>query len=250
MVIADFKKMKEKNATVSKLALAAAKASNVLEVDTEEKKVRRTVAFEGDMTLPKSLMMSGSEETKLYNFVQLTIQKLEASLPALLDGDEEDNYQKLVVWVNGFRDTLVTVGTACSGQTKGAMANAVISVWDLKNNQSGENLRVCGVAAVYEILTDLLSGPLGSAKPDVCERSRSRDLGLLPRMRTGPRNHPSSNRMQLHPVLSLQGNRGGRRDKSVQLNGHILDSSSTGELCELIEAHAEEFDSINVETAF
>ena len=44
LVIADFKKMKEKNATVSKLALAAAKASNVLEVDTEEKKVRRTMS--------------------------------------------------------------------------------------------------------------------------------------------------------------------------------------------------------------
>ena len=29
---------------------------------------------------------------------------------------------------------------------------------------------------------------------------------------------------------------------SVQLNRHILDSSSTEELCELIKAHAEEFD--------
>jgi hypothetical protein len=37
---------------------------------------------------------------------------------------------------------------------------------------------------------------------------------------------------------------------SVQLNEHILDSSSKGELCELIEARAEEFDSINVSTAF
>ena len=37
---------------------------------------------------------------------------------------------------------------------------------------------------------------------------------------------------------------------SVQLNRHILESSSTGELCELIEARAEEFDSINVATAF
>jgi hypothetical protein len=29
---------------------------------------------------------------------------------------------------------------------------------------------------------------------------------------------------------------------SVQLNRHILNSRSTGELCELIEEHAEEFD--------
>ena len=29
---------------------------------------------------------------------------------------------------------------------------------------------------------------------------------------------------------------------SVQLNKYILNSSSTGELCELIEEHAEEFD--------
>ena len=44
----------------------------------------------------------------------------------------------------------------------------------------------------------------------------------------------------------MQGNgRGGR-----ELNRHILDCGSTGELCELIEAHAEEFDAVNVSTAF
>jgi len=57
---------------------------------------------------------------------------------------------------------------------------------------------------------------------------------LLPRMRTGPRNPPLSNRMQ--------GNCGGGRGTTsqyAQLNSHILDCGSTGELCELIEAHAE-----------
>jgi GTPase SAR1 family protein len=105
------------------------------------------------------------EQALLYNFVQLAKQKLDASLPALLDGNEADKYQKLVVWVRGFRDTLFTVGAACSGQIKGAMGNALISAWDLKNNQPGENLRAGGVAAVYETLEGLLSGPLASAKP-------------------------------------------------------------------------------------
>jgi len=36
----------------------------------------------------------------------------------------------------------------------------------------------------------------------------------------------------------------------MQLNHNIQDCGSTGELCELIEAHAEEFDHINVVTAF
>jgi len=36
----------------------------------------------------------------------------------------------------------------------------------------------------------------------------------------------------------------------MQLNRHILDCGSTGELCELIEAHAEEFNAVNVATAF
>jgi hypothetical protein len=34
----------------------------------------------------------------------------------------------------------------------------------------------------------------------------------------------------------------------MQLNRHILDCDSTGELCELIEAHAEEFNAVNVAT--
>ena len=37
---------------------------------------------------------------------------------------------------------------------------------------------------------------------------------------------------------------------SVQLNMQIQDSSSTEELCELIESHAEEFSPINVSSAF
>ena len=64
-------------------------------------------------------------------------------------------------------------------------------------------------------------------------------------MRTGPRNPPLSNRMQ--------GNGGGGRGTTahyMQLNRHILDCGSTGELCELIEAHAEEFNAVNVATAF
>jgi len=36
----------------------------------------------------------------------------------------------------------------------------------------------------------------------------------------------------------------------MQLNRHILDCGSTGELCELIETHAEEFNAVNVATAF
>ena len=68
-------------------------------------------------------------------------------------------------------------------------------------------------------------------------------------MRTGPRNPPLSNRKQ--------GNGGGGRGTTahspphnMQLNRHILDCGSTGELCELIEAHAEEFNVVNVATAF
>ena len=49
------------------------------------------------------------------------------------------------------------------------------------------------------------------------------------RNRDGPRNPLLRNRMQ--------GDGGGGRHVSVQLNRHILDSGSTGELCELIEAH-------------
>ena len=55
-------------------------------------------------------------------------------------------------------------------------------------------------------------------------------------MRTGPRNPPLSNR--------VQGNGGGGRGTTahyMQLNRHILDCGSTGELCELIEAHVAEF---------
>ena len=51
----------------------------------------------------------------------------------------------------------------------------------------------------------------------------------------------------------MQGNGGGGRGTTsqyAQLNSHILDCGSTGELCELIEAHAEEFDAVNVATAF
>jgi hypothetical protein len=50
-----------------------------------------------------------------------------------------------------------------------------------------------------------------------------------------------------------EGNGGGGRGTTAhyaQLNSHILDCGSTGELCELIEAHAEEFDAVNVATAF
>jgi hypothetical protein len=55
-VIADFKKMKEKNATVAKLALAA-KASDLLAVDAEEKKVRRTTPLpDTDVTLPRTVV--------------------------------------------------------------------------------------------------------------------------------------------------------------------------------------------------
>jgi hypothetical protein len=39
----------------------------------------------------------------------------------------------------------------------------------------------------------------------------------------------------------MQGNGGGGRHESVQLNKQILDCGSTGELCELIEAHVAEF---------
>jgi hypothetical protein len=68
---------------------------------------------------------------------------------------------------------------------------------------------------------------------------------MLPTMRMGLRNPPLSNRMQ--------GNCGGGRGTTshyTQLNRHILDCGSTGELCELIESHAEEFDAVNVATAF
>jgi len=41
-----------------------------------------------------------------------------------------------------------------------------------------------------------------------------------------------------------------RTTPHMQLNHNIQDCGSTGELCELIEAHAEEFDHINVVTAF
>jgi len=109
--------------------------------------------------------MSWGVEAKLYNFVQWAIQKLEADTPELTDEDEEDNYQELVVWVRGFRNQLITVGAACSGEMKGAMANTLLSVWDLKNNQPGENLRAGGVAAVHKALEDLLSGPLAKSTP-------------------------------------------------------------------------------------
>ena len=49
-------------------------------------------------------------EAKLYNFVQHAIQKLEADTPEPTDENEEDNYQKLVVWVRGFRNQLLTLG--------------------------------------------------------------------------------------------------------------------------------------------
>jgi len=51
----------------------------------------------------------------------------------------------------------------------------------------------------------------------------------------------------------MQGNGGGGRGTTshyAQLNRRILDCGSTGELCELIEADAEEFDVVNVGTAF
>lgn len=38
-------------------------------------------------------VMSWGAESKLYNFVQWGIQKLEAVTPELTDEDEEDNYQ-------------------------------------------------------------------------------------------------------------------------------------------------------------
>jgi len=48
--------------------------------------------------------------------------------------------------------------------------------------------------------------------------------------------------------------RGGRLARisahNIQLNRHILDCGSTVELCELIEAHMEEFDPVNFATAF
>ena len=73
--------------------------------------------------------------------------------------------QKLVVWVRGFRNQLLTLGAACSEEMKGAIANTLISVWDLKTNQPGENLRAGGVVAVRKALEDLLSGPLEVARP-------------------------------------------------------------------------------------
>ena len=99
------------------------------------------------------------------SFVQHAIQKLEADTPEPTDENEEDNYQKLVVWVRGFRNQLLTLGAACSGEMKGAIANTLISVWDLKTNQPGENLRTGGVVAVRKALEDLLSGPLEVARP-------------------------------------------------------------------------------------
>ena len=51
----------------------------------------------------------------------------------------------------------------------------------------------------------------------------------------------------------MRGNGGGGRGTTahyMQLNRHILYCGSTGELCELIEAHAEEFNAVNVATAF
>ena len=50
--------------------------------------------------------------------------------------------------------------------------------------------------------------------------------------------------------VEQKGNGGGGRHMSVQLNMQIQDSSSTEELCELIESHAEEFSPINVSSAF
>ena len=61
-------------------------------------------------------------------------------------------------------------------------------------------------------------------------------------MRTGPRNPPLSNKMH--------GGGRGTTARYMQLNRHILDCGSTGELCELIETHAEEFNAVNVATAF
>ncbi len=45
------------------------------------------------------------------------------------------------------------------------MANTMIPVWDLKDNQPGESLRAGGVAAVHKALQGLLAGPLASARP-------------------------------------------------------------------------------------
>ena len=66
------------------------------------------------------------EQALLYNFVKLAKQKLDASLPALVEGNEADKYQKLVVWERGFRDTLFTVGAACSGQSHGQRLNLCV----------------------------------------------------------------------------------------------------------------------------
>eukprot|EP00802_Teleaulax_amphioxeia_P006490 Tamp_06494.p1 GENE.Tamp_06494~~Tamp_06494.p1 ORF type:complete len:699 (+),score=122.88 Tamp_06494:183-2099(+) len=125
------------------------------------------------------------EEAKLYNFVQYAIQKLAAEAGELTDEDEEDNYQELVVWVRGFRNRLLTLGAACSGEMKRAIANTLISVWDLKTDQPGENLRAGGVVAVHKALEDLLSGPLEVARPSgtfaaivaTCTREASKALG-------------------------------------------------------------------------
>ena len=51
----------------------------------------------------------------------------------------------------------------------------------------------------------------------------------------------------------MQGNGGGGRGSTAHdrgLNRRMQDCGSTGELCQLIEAHAEEFDGVNVATAF
>ena len=48
----------------------------------------------------------------------------------------------------------------------------------------------------------------------------------------------------------MHGGGRGTTARYMQLNRHILDCGSTGELCELIETHAEEFNAVNVATAF
>jgi hypothetical protein len=84
--------------------------------------------------------------------------------------------QELVVWVRGFRNQLITVGAACSGEMKGAMANTLLSVWDLKNNQPGENLRAGGVAgechAEHRQRCARLNKP--AAQSDTLHRTRPR----------------------------------------------------------------------------
>ena len=81
-----------------------------------------------------------SVEVKLVSFVNFAISKLDAAAESLQDEDPADNFAELCTFATGMARNLRAVGSAGSGELKGALSAGLASVWCLSTDKPGPKL--------------------------------------------------------------------------------------------------------------